>query len=199
MRLFFRLAVTVLGLSLLSPASVYANRQDSIKKLVRESAQKDFQKGDLPPLVLSEQEQDELINAFITLYKKQNQEVSREQAAVAVGVLSGYYAYSLRAEAAAKKAQQAPAQKPTGAIPEFDSAAHCKKVASVGGGSYALEAGCMDMEAAAKAEIAQMASIPEQVMRHCTRVTKAGGSGSYSLLQTCIGMELAAKQQLQKR
>jgi|GEM_PF-1809428 len=83
-------------------------------------------------------------------------------------------------------------------LPAFDTAAHCAEVAAAGGGgSYAVEAGCRRMEAAARTDLAGRAIEP-RILAHCTQVATAGGAGSYSVLRGCIRMEERARGQISR-
>ena len=81
-------------------------------------------------------------------------------------------------------------------LPEYDTSAHCKDVATAGGGSYTIEAGCMDMEKRAREAISKM-DIEPQILKHCSEVAEAGG-GSYTILRGCIDMEIKSKKKVRQ-
>lgn len=183
-----------LFLTMSGPAS--ADWLDVFRKLVGSTVGADFSKQ-FPPIVLTQQEEDELVDSILQSYKNVGQEITRQQAAIMAGLMAGYTARGVGGQGG-KVAQPAPGKQPGGGIPAFDIAVHCKQVASLSGGSYMIEESCMDMERAAKAEIAAMTDVPERVMQHCARIAQTGGQ-SYSIMQSCIAMELQSKRKLEKR
>ena len=95
------------------------------------------------------------------------------------------------------------AQKPSPAVsggvtlPVYDIAAYCKKLAAHGGGSYTVEASCIDMETDEKNTLEKMTDVPERILNQCAKL--AGFGGSYTVLRSCIDMELEAKSKLEKK
>ena len=81
-------------------------------------------------------------------------------------------------------------------LPPYDSGAYCKQVSAAGGGSYAIESACMDMEKEAREALAAM-DIEPKILKYCDEVAKAGG-GTYAILQACIEMEMESKKNLGK-
>ena len=79
-------------------------------------------------------------------------------------------------------------------LPQFDTQKYCQGVSEAAGGSYAIEASCVDMENEARVEI-EGAEVEPKIMDYCTSVADASG-GSYSILQSCIEMEDDAKASL---
>ena len=75
--------------------------------------------------------------------------------------------------------------------PEYDTDAYCKHMATVAGGSYVIEKGCLDLEAAAKAEV-EATDVEPRIMEYCNEVATVTG-GSYSVLNGCIEMEKQAR------
>ena len=101
-------------------------------------------------------------------------------------------------EAQPKQSQkpQAEPQKTKTALPEYNTAAHCKDVSEAGGGSYTIESGCIKMENRAREKL-MTRDIEPRVLKHCDEVAQAGG-GSYVILQGCIDMEMKSKKNLGK-
>lgn len=81
-------------------------------------------------------------------------------------------------------------------MPTYDSGAYCKQVSDVSGGSYSIEAGCMDMEKSARKAIAAM-NIEPRIASYCDDVAQTSG-GSYSMFKGCIDMEMQSKKNLGK-
>jgi len=81
-------------------------------------------------------------------------------------------------------------------MPQFDTSKYCQGVSQVVGGSYAIEASCVDMENEARAKI-EGGEVEPKIMAYCANVASVSG-GSYSILQSCIEMENEAKGALGK-
>jgi len=79
----------------------------------------------------------------------------------------------------------------TSAVPSFDTNGYCAQVASVGGGSYSIEASCREMESEARNQLSSR-SIPDRVLNYCEKVARVSGDGSYSIMNSCVDMELSA-------
>jgi hypothetical protein len=79
-------------------------------------------------------------------------------------------------------------------LPNFDINAYCAQVAAAGGGSYMIEQGCREQEAAAQAELASR-TIEPRILEYCTQVAQVSG-GSYGILQGCVQMEERARDQI---
>ena len=75
--------------------------------------------------------------------------------------------------------------------PVYDTDAYCEDVATVAGGSYVIEKGCLDLEAAARAEV-EGTDVEPRIMEHCYEVATFAG-GSYNVLKGCIEMEKQAR------
>ena len=75
--------------------------------------------------------------------------------------------------------------------PVYNTDAYCEDVATVAGGSYVIEKGCLDLEAAARVEV-EGTDVEPRIMEHCDEVATFAG-GSYNVLKGCIEMEKQAR------
>jgi len=78
----------------------------------------------------------------------------------------------------------------------FDYHAHCKHIGEVGGGSYAIEEGCLTMERDAIAKLNVM-TIEPRIRSHCAHIGEVGG-GSYTIMLGCVQMEVDAKSRIDR-
>ena len=76
----------------------------------------------------------------------------------------------------------------------FDTAAYCREVGAVVGGSYQIELTCRQQENAARSRLNRM-SVPNRIVSYCREVGSVVG-GSYQIMVTCIEQELDARRQL---
>lgn len=79
-------------------------------------------------------------------------------------------------------------------VPVYDTNAYCEEVAAIASGSYAIEEGCLEMEAAAKATV-EGTDIEPRIKDYCNELATSAG-GSYSVLKDCIEMEMQARSRL---
>lgn len=80
-------------------------------------------------------------------------------------------------------------------LPNFDTNAYCKQVATFSGGSSQIELGCRQNEKNAAQSLLQMTMYPE-VLNYCTQVAIASGQ-SYSILYGCVQNEMNARKALE--
>ncbi|WP_425404598.1 hypothetical protein [Hwanghaeella sp.] len=96
--------------------------------------------------------------------------------------LAGFVAFS------ASKVLAAP-------VPPFDTATYCAEVAEAVGGSYSIEAACLDRESKAR-QMIESREIEPRILSYCAQVSEAVG-GSFSIMSTCIDREERAKAKIQ--
>ena len=77
------------------------------------------------------------------------------------------------------------------APPTYDTQAYCAKTAEAVGGSYHIEQGCRQQEAAARAQFTA-AGYPPRIAGYCDQVAQAVG-GSYQILNGCAQRESQAR------
>ena len=83
------------------------------------------------------------------------------------------------------------------AIPSYNIGSYCKGVADISGGSYVIEKGCRQMEAAAKAAV-EGRMVEPRIMKYCDEVASVSG-GTYSILDSCITMEQEARDSMRTK
>lgn len=172
----------------------FATPQDHLEKLHKHFSK--FQNNNaegLPPCPLTQEETHDLVTWMTEEYQKAGHDnLSHAQVALMTGMIGGYKLggdESTMGTAAAKVKGKRP-------LPAFDTDAYCNSVAQTSGGSYMIEAGCVDMERGARDAIASaMPNVPDQILAYCARVASTSGQ-SYTVMQGCIDMEMESKKRL---
>ena len=85
-----------------------------------------------------------------------------------------------------------------GSTPSYDIRAYCAQVSQAVGGSYQIEAGCVDIERTSRASVERMVGVEPRILSYCDEVATAVG-GSYQIYEGCIKQELEAKSSLGER
>jgi hypothetical protein len=83
------------------------------------------------------------------------------------------------------------------AMPNYDPAFHCARVASFGGApSEVIRNTCLQQEQEAYNDLKpKWDGLPAALRAHCDRVASFGGGGTFVILKTCVEQELEAAQQ----
>ena len=79
---------------------------------------------------------------------------------------------------------------------DYDIAAHCREVAAVAGGSYAIERTCTETERRDRSWV-RAQNVERRIANHCNEVAASIG-GSYGILRTCIETEREARGSLRR-
>lgn len=105
-----------------------------------------------------------------------------------------------RALAAALLALAVPIPAVAQGMPDYDPEAHCRQVATAGGGfSQTMMNLCLQGEQRSYDGLKdRWAALPEAMRGHCDRVARVGGAGSFNMLALCVQGEERAAQQNQQ-